>query len=159
MSSPFYRTNTVLEVEAPYDQVLFALGQPGPGTDDGKTRAQWTVPSLEGEVHVYDWKKTAPIEDVYFWNINAPTQESAEFVAARIHRAGEWYCRSDLNHGARRHGLVCREPLQVENLLARGHDIQWTCGCGKEWVTEVTGERLRYPRPGDEGRSDHEGDN
>ena len=69
-----------IEVEASYDQLVRVLGQPGPGTADGKTRVEWTVRTLDGEVHVYDWKKTAPVDQVFYWNINAPTQPAAELV-------------------------------------------------------------------------------
>lgn len=44
--------------------------------------------------------------------------------------------------GSDHHGAVCREPIEVEELLARGCDAAWTCDhCGQDWVTEVTGER------------------
>lgn len=71
-------------VETTYDHLVQVLGQPGPGTDDGKTRVQWTVPTPWGEVHVYDWKKEEPIEQVTVWNVNGRTWDATEFVLQAI---------------------------------------------------------------------------
>jgi hypothetical protein len=87
------REGTPVRIQTTYDHLVRAFGRlPGPATADGKTRANWIVPTPHGEVHVYDWKQYAvpAVEQVTIWTINGyGNQEAVDYVLGLIHRTPE----------------------------------------------------------------------
>lgn len=68
------------QVEASYDELVQAFGQPTFGSGDGKTQASWVL-SFDGLIAtIYDWKENVGPKEVTDWHVGGKSVNAAVLV-------------------------------------------------------------------------------
>jgi hypothetical protein len=72
-----------------FQSLLFAFGDHGGGSADGKVRAEWTVDTPVGCYTVYDYKESTPVDEITEWHIGGHSEAVLAEVARQFIGEGE----------------------------------------------------------------------
>jgi len=64
-----------------YQSLLFAFGDHGGGSSDGKVRAEWVIDLPIGCFTIYDYKESTPVDELTLWHIGGHSEEILSHVA------------------------------------------------------------------------------
>lgn len=72
-----------------FQSLLFAFGDHGGGSSDGKVRAEWTIDTPVGCYTIYDYKESTPVDEITEWHIGGHSEAVLAEVARQFIGEGE----------------------------------------------------------------------
>jgi hypothetical protein len=68
-------------VRTTYDKLVSLLGDPLPGSSDGKTTCEWILEFEDNTIAtIYDWKLSSTPKDLYDWHIGGVSLKALDYV-------------------------------------------------------------------------------